>query len=62
MAGREGDPVLSGAILVQHVEPERDIVIYTHECLQHPEGYRTAYVLLTDRGEITDQYGRRLSA
>jgi hypothetical protein len=62
MASREADPVLTSAILVQAVDEEREIAVYSHECLTHPEGYRTAFVLMIDRGEVVDQYGRRLSA
>lgn len=69
MAGREADPVVTGPleaatgeVLVQHVEPERDIVIYTYATPDHPEGFRTASVLQLDTGVITDAYGRRLSA
>lgn len=53
---------LTAVILVQSVDEEREIVIYTHEAPQHPEGYRVAFALLPDRGEIVDPYGYRLSA
>lgn len=67
MAGREGrrelrTPADELAILVQAVEEERQIAVYTHEAHDHPEGYRTFVVLQVDTGVVTDQYGRRLSA
>jgi hypothetical protein len=52
----------TGEVLIQHVEPERSIAIYTHHAPDHPEGYRTLAVLQVDNGVITDPYGRRLSA
>lgn len=62
MARREEDPVLTSAILVQSVDVDREIAVYSHEAPTHPEGFRVAYALLVDRGEVVDQYGRRLSA
>lgn len=69
MAGREADPVVTGPlesatgeVLVQHIDPEREIAIYTHAASDHPEGFRTAFVLQLDTGVVTDAYGRRLSA
>jgi hypothetical protein len=62
MAGREADPILSSAILVQTVDEDREIAIYTHEAPGHPNRFRTAFALLVDRGEIIDMYGYRLSA
>jgi hypothetical protein len=69
VAGREADPVVSGPleaatgeVLIQTVEPAREIAIYTHRAPDHPEGYRTDYVLQLDTGVVTDAYGRRLSA
>lgn len=67
MAGREGRrelraPANEPAILVQAIDVERSIAIYTHEAPSHPEGYRTFTVLQVDTGVMTDQYGHRLSA
>lgn len=49
------------ALVVQTIEVDRAIAIYTHEAPDHPEGQRTATVLTLDTGEITDAYGRKLS-
>lgn len=69
MARREEGALVSGEleeatgeVLVQHVDPEREIAIYTHAASDHPEGFRTAFVLQLDTGAVTDAYGRRLSA
>lgn len=69
MASREADPVVTGPleaatgeVLVQHVEPEREIAIYSYAAPDHPEGFRTASVLQLGTGIITDAYGHRLSA
>jgi hypothetical protein len=50
------------SIVVQVVEVEREIAVYTYDAPDHPEGYRTFAVLQVDDGVVTDQYGRRLSA
>lgn len=50
------------AIVVQTVDRERQIAVYTYATSEHPEGQRTATVLQLDTGVITDQYGTRWSA
>lgn len=55
------------AILVQTVDAERRIAIYTYAVPRFADpardgGQRTAAVLQIDTGVITDQYGARLSA
>lgn len=62
MAGREEGPILTAAILVQSVDVDREIAVYTHHSEDHPQGYRTMTALLVDRGEIVNQWGVRLSA
>lgn len=67
MASREGRSVVTPnveepSILVQTVEYDRQIAIYSYNAPDHPEGHRTLAVLQVDDGVVTDQYGRRLSA
>lgn len=50
------------AIVVQTIDVERMLAIYTYAAPDHPEGQRTATALQMDTGVITDAYGRRLSA
>lgn len=62
-----GAEIDESAIVMQTVDTDRMIAIYSYETPRFADpwrcgGSRTLSVLLLDTGVVTDQYGSRLSA